>query len=123
MRRSANIFHPPSRMKLLFDQNISRKLVKELQDIYPDSNHVYALGLERASDEEVWNYAKENDFMIVTHDSDFNERSLLYGYPPKVLWLRIGNTSTKDTKQILIEKRQEVNSFSMNTKSVCLVIY
>lgn len=92
-------------MKLLLDQNISRKLVKKLETIFPGSSHVYLLGLRKASDEEVWSYAYDNGFTIVTHDSDFNERSIIYGYPPKVIWLRTGNTSTKNIKR-LIEKTQ-----------------
>ena len=64
-------------MKLLFDQNISQKLVRELKDVYPRLNHVYLLDMHTATDEEVWNYARIKNFIIVTHDSDFYERSLL----------------------------------------------
>lgn len=62
-------------MKLLLDQNISRKLVRELGDVFHGSSHVYLLGLHEASDEEVWSYARSNDFTIVTYDSDFRNMS------------------------------------------------
>ena len=87
------------------DQNISRKLIKDLKDLYPGSNHVYSLGLHEASDKEIWDYACKNDFVIVTQDSDFNERSLVFGYPPKIIWLRTGNVSTKS----LFEKSGDVS--------------
>ena len=61
-------------MKLLLDQNISRKLVDELEDLFPRLNHVYLLGLHKASDEKIWNYARKNGFTIVTQDSDFVEK-------------------------------------------------
>lgn len=109
-------------MKLLLDQNISRKLVDELEKIFPGSSHVYQLNLQTASDEKIWNYARKNDFTIVTQDSDFNERSLVYGYPPKIIWLKIGNTSTKYISQLLKKHSQEILLFSKDRKLGCLVI-
>lgn len=110
-------------MKLLLDQNISRKLVKELEDIFPGSNHVYLLRLHTSSDEEVWNYARDNKFTIVTQDSDFYERSLIYGYPPKVVWIQAGNTSTKHIKQLLKQHRKDILAFDKDKTLGCLVIY
>jgi predicted nuclease of predicted toxin-antitoxin system len=110
-------------MKLFLDQNIPHKLIKELEDVFPGSNHVYLLGLEKASDEEVWSYARDNGFTIVTHDSDFNERSLVYGYPPKVIWLRIGNTSTQNIKQLIKKHSQDILLFEKDKILGCLQIY
>ncbi|WP_017326582.1 DUF5615 family PIN-like protein [Synechococcus sp. PCC 7336] len=59
-------------MKLLFDHNLSPTLVSRLQDLYPNSNHVFKLGLDRKPDDEVWDYAKKGGFTIVTKDSDFS---------------------------------------------------
>ncbi|WGV26717.1 DUF5615 family PIN-like protein [Halotia branconii] len=81
-------------MKLLFDQNLSRLLVTQLADVFPDSSHVQLYGLEVKTDTEIWEFAKTNDFCIVTQDVDFAERSRLYGSPPKVVWLRCGNAPT-----------------------------
>lgn len=66
-------------MKLLLDQNLSRRTIPVLQDAYPNSTQVAMLGMECASDNEIWQFAKNNDFIIVTQDSDFHEMSLLYG--------------------------------------------
>lgn len=110
-------------MKLLLDQNISRKLVKQLEDIFPGSNHVYLLNLQTATDEEVWNYARSNDFTIVTQDSDFNERSLIYGYPPKVIWLRTGNISTRNIKRLLRKHHKDILLFEKDKTLGCLQIY
>lgn len=74
-------------MKLLLDQNLSPNLVSALADLYPGSMHLQDAGLDRASDEEVWNHARKNGFAIVSKDSDFNERVVLYGPPPKVIWM------------------------------------
>ena len=82
-------------MKLLFDQNLSHRLVRALADVYPDCEHVRNVGLKEAPDTDVWNYAGRGGFMIVSKDSDFHQRSLLLGYPPKVIWVKLGNYSTK----------------------------
>ena len=70
-------------MKLLFDENLSPKMVMALADVFPDSAHVDRVGLGGGSDDDVWRYAKDNDYMIVSKDSDFYEKSILYGQPTK----------------------------------------
>ncbi len=81
-------------MKLLFDQNISFRIVKKIEDFLPNSSQVRLLGLENAKDTDIWEYAKNNDYTIITFDTDFYDLSLIKGTPPKIIWLRIGNTST-----------------------------
>lgn len=110
-------------MKLLLDQNISRKLVKELKDLFPGSSHICLLGLHEALDEKIWNYARDNHFTIVTQDSDFNERSLLYGYPPKVIWIKTGNISTENIERVLKEHKEDILSFEKDKSLSCLQIY
>jgi predicted nuclease of predicted toxin-antitoxin system len=88
-------------MKLLFDHNLSPSLVNLLRDLYPDSSHVYTLGLECVRDTEVWEYAKREGFLIVTKDADFSDLSLLRGFPPKIIWIRRGNCKTADIEAIL----------------------
>ena len=68
-------------MKLFFDHNLSPRLISRLADLYPDSNHLFNLNLDTAADFLVWEYARDNDFSIVTKDSDFSELSLLRGFP------------------------------------------
>ena len=60
-------------MKLLFDQNLSPRLVDYLVDIYPQSTHVYHIGLDRAPDLAVWNFARDQGYVIVSQDSDFSD--------------------------------------------------
>lgn len=78
-------------MKLLLDENLSRRIVPFLQTIFPGSSQVALLRLESKSDSEIWQYAKGNGFVIVSRDSDFQERSLIAGHPPQVVWLKIPN--------------------------------
>lgn len=88
-------------MKLLFDQNISPKLVRSLSDLFPGSIHVQAVNLDRAQDSVLWEFAREKGFMIVSKDVDFSDRGVIAGYPPKVIWIRRGNCSTKQIEEIL----------------------
>ena len=98
-------------MKLLFDQNISFRIVKSIKKHYPDSKQVSELGLENFSDLKIWKYAKSNGFSIVTFDGDFKDLSTLYGHPPKIIWLRFGNTSTKNIIEMLISKQEIIKDF------------
>lgn len=98
-------------MKLLFDHNLSPRLVNRLADLYPDSNHLFNLNLDTAEDSFVWEYARDNDFVIVTKDSDFSELSLLRGFPPKVIWIRIGNCTTKDIESLILSNTKEIDNF------------
>ena len=95
-------------MKLLLDENLSRKIVPFLQALYPGSSQVVLEGLERADDPEIWQYAREHGFVIVTRDSDFRELSLLRGAPPKIIWLRAGNVSKARVIQLLNENCEAI---------------
>jgi predicted nuclease of predicted toxin-antitoxin system len=75
-------------MKLLFDQNLSPRLVNRLADLHPDSQHVSFIGLDQADDRGVWTYANQYNFTVVTRDSDFGELTVLKEFPPKVIWIR-----------------------------------
>lgn len=101
-------------MKLLFDQNLSHRLPVRLADLFPDSSHVRAAGLDRASDDEIWQYASSNDYCIVTQDSDFAERARLYGAPPKVVWLRCGNSTPQQIEAILRRHVILISELSQN---------
>jgi predicted nuclease of predicted toxin-antitoxin system len=72
-------------MKLLFDENLSHKLVRLLADLFPNFIHVREVGLKTADDPVVWEYAKNNDLMIVSKDSDMHQRSFVFGYLPKII--------------------------------------
>jgi len=95
-------------MKLLIDENISYRIVAKLKDIFPFSNHVKTLGLAQKDDIDIWHFAKKEKFTIVTNDSDFNDISLLYGFPPKIIWLRTGNHSTNIILTLLLENKEKI---------------
>ena len=98
-------------MKLLFDHNLSPRLVNRLNALYPNSNHLFNLGLDTEEDSVVWQYARDNEFIIVTKDSDFSELSLVRGFPPKVIWIRIGNCTTSDIESLIRSYNQEIEKF------------
>lgn len=89
-------------MKLLLDENPSRRLIAAIEPFCPQSVHVGGVGLARADDEAIWRYAFENEYCIVTHDMDFLERTLIRGTPPPVIRLTVGNTSTRHIREILL---------------------
>jgi predicted nuclease of predicted toxin-antitoxin system len=88
-------------VKLLLDHNLSFKLVNRLNDLFPGSNHVYLLGLDKVDDLEIRRHALQNDFIIVTKDADFSDLCLSLGFPPKVIWIRRGNCKTLDIETLL----------------------
>jgi predicted nuclease of predicted toxin-antitoxin system len=98
-------------MKLLFDQNISFRILKRVIDFIPSANQVRTLGLENAKDIEIWNYARENGYTIVTFDTDFYDLSLIKGVPPKIIWLRFGNRPTNDLVAILQKNIDIIKDF------------
>lgn len=108
-------------MKLLFDENLSRSLVSRLQDLFPGSNHVVLLGLEQATDAAIFRYAVQNNFILVTKDSDFNELIAAETARPGLIWIRIGNCST-DVVEFLIKKHHEQISESCTVNAVRLLI-
>ena len=98
-------------MKLLFDQNLSPKLVQCLADLFPSSSHVQSEGLDRANDDQVWDHARLNGFAIVTKDADYNNLSVLRGSPPKVIWLQLGNCTTEQVESALRARFAEIDAF------------
>lgn len=95
-------------IKLLFDQNLSYKLVQRLKNIYPDSIHIASVNLDKSSDIDVWKFAKKNGYIIVTKDSDFNEICTLYDFPPYIIWLRLGNSRVSITEDILKKHKNNI---------------
>ena len=109
-------------MKLLFDENLSPRLVESLADIYPGSQHVSASGLGGAQDSDVWEYAKAHGLAIVSKDSDFAERSILESAPPKVIWIRLGNSSTSEIETQLRSACDAVRAFLERGEETCLML-
>ncbi len=109
-------------MKLLFDENLSFRLVPALADIYPGSAHVRNVGLLGAEDAAIWSYAAEHGFLLTSKDKDFYERSVLFGAPPKVIWLRIGNRPVSDTAGILRGQYIRVRRFHEDPRATFLPV-
>ena len=101
-------------MKLLLDQNVSFRLVKKLESKFPGTQHVSDVGLN--------NWARKEDFVIVTFDSDFYDFSLTVGHPPKLIWVRSGNCTTSNLERLLIEKADQIEAFSIDPELGCLEI-
>jgi predicted nuclease of predicted toxin-antitoxin system len=109
-------------VKLLFDENLSPRLVRALADIYPGSAHVHECGLGSADDLAVWQYSRNGDFTIVSKDSDFQERSVLLGAPPKVIWLRAPNCTSVEIENLLRTALPIVKQFIEEDEESCLIL-
>jgi predicted nuclease of predicted toxin-antitoxin system len=109
-------------VRLLFDENLAPRLASALSDIYPGSLHVTDCGLRGASDVEIWQYARDNGFVIVSKDSDFSQRSSLLGGVPKVIWLRIGNCTTTRADFVLRNTAERIQAFLASDEESCLVL-
>ena len=109
-------------MKLLFDENLSPRLVDLLADVYPGSVQVHGCGLGKSSDDEIWEYAKANGFTIVSRDSDFQERAVLSGSPPKLIWIQIGNPSSVEIASLLRAAAPMVRAFIESQEEACLIL-
>ena len=109
-------------MKLLFDENLSPKLPHLLAALFPGSAHVRECGLLGHADEDVWEYARANGFIVVSKDSDFQQRSLLYGHPPKLVWLRIGNCTREQIVQLITTHEPEIQALDADPFESVLVL-
>ena len=107
-------------MKLLLDQNISRKLILDLDKIFSGTAHISNFNLEKETDKKIREFAFENNFTIVTQDADFFEKMLLKGFPPKIVWLKCGNTSTKNILKIIIENQKAIEHLHNDKTLGCL---
>jgi predicted nuclease of predicted toxin-antitoxin system len=109
-------------MKLLFDQNISHRILQLLPESFKGSSHVKAEGLINSPDRQIWDFARFNAFVIVTQDSDFNDLNSLYGFPPKIIWIRTGNLHTNAIFNILIEHHTDLQKFLDDPNYGCFEI-
>lgn len=109
-------------MRLLFDQNISHRLIKQISTVLPDSKQVRDLNIENHSDKAIWEFAKNNEYSIVTFDSDFYDFSLVWGHPPKIIWLRTYNQTTRHIEEMLRKHLDTIKEFVSNQELACLEI-
>jgi predicted nuclease of predicted toxin-antitoxin system len=113
---------PEPGLKLLFDENLAPRLVTALADIYPGSVHVRDVGLAGTADFAVWEHAGAGGFLLVSKDEDFHRLSVLRGFPPKVVWIRLGNCSTSDIEQILRRQFQQLIEFAAHEEAAFIAL-
>jgi predicted nuclease of predicted toxin-antitoxin system len=94
-----------------------------LADLFPDSNQVRVIGMEKAADRVIWEFAKANDFILVSQDVDFADMATLYGPPPKVIWLRCGNQPTSVIERLLRDHEEAITAFEQDEAAACWEIY
>lgn len=109
-------------MKLLFDENLARQLVRRLADLFPETTHVIHLELESTPDSGIWHYAAAHGYAIVTQDSDFVERSAVEGAPPKVIWIHLGNSVTSEVERLLRVNHIAIVHFLDHPTEACLIL-
>jgi predicted nuclease of predicted toxin-antitoxin system len=111
-----------SSLKLLFDENVSPRLVEQLNAEYPASAHVETLGLRGHSDSDIWNAAAHGGFLLVSKDGDLRQRSFTLGPPPKVVWLSVGNAGTQQIVELLRRNRDRILTFERVPEEALLVL-
>jgi predicted nuclease of predicted toxin-antitoxin system len=109
-------------MRLLFDNNLSDRLPAILAVEFPKSLHVRHIGLKSADDSEIWEFAANQGLAIVSKDSDFQQRAMLYGAPPKVVWLRVGNCATARIVSLLQTHQPDLIAFNADATASLLVL-
>jgi predicted nuclease of predicted toxin-antitoxin system len=109
-------------MRLLFDQNLSPRLVGQLAAEFSGSQHVRDAGLAAAPDPAVWAYAAAQGLAIVSKDSDFQHRALLLGHPPKVVWVRLGNCATAAVAALLRARQADLLAFEADPTASLLAL-
>lgn len=107
-------------MRLLLDQNLSFKLVARLTVHFGEVHHVRMLGLTASEDAEIWRYSCDYGYSIVTFDRDFSDRAIIFGAPPKVIWLKLLNPSTQDVFDTLLRNREIILEFINESYASCL---
>lgn len=109
-------------MKLLLDENLSDRIIPQILDLFSDSSHVKSLGLLRTDDSIIWLFAEQHGFTIVSKDSDFHQRSLLLGAPPKFIFLRVGNCPTGRITELLRSESVIISAFANDPGTSILVL-
>ncbi len=97
-------------MRLLFNNNLSHRLIAELADIYPNSLHVRDIGPEDAADTDIWDYAREHGLVIVTQDRDYREMSRVCGQPSKLVFITLRNCPTARVAALFSQHKADLIS-------------
>ena len=96
-------------MKLLLDANLSWRLISSLKTAFGECVHVNNTSLSHPpKDSDIWQYAKDNNYTIITQDSDFLNFLEVKSYPPKIILVKAGNINTEQMKKILLQAKQSI---------------
>jgi predicted nuclease of predicted toxin-antitoxin system len=109
-------------VKLLFDKNLSHTLVGILAHEFPGCAHVRNTGLRASEDGKIWDHARTNGFVIISKDTDFRERSYVEGFPPKIIWLDVGNAGTVAIAELLTRERRRIEDFENQEETSVLIL-
>jgi predicted nuclease of predicted toxin-antitoxin system len=109
-------------VKLLLDENLSDAVVSQILDLYPNSTHVKLQNLQQTDDLQIWEFARRHGFVIVSKDADFHQRSLVFGHPPKFVFLRVGNCPTARITQLLRSSYVLISAFDADPDASILVL-
>jgi predicted nuclease of predicted toxin-antitoxin system len=109
-------------MKLLFDENLSPKLPRLIATAFPGSKHARECGLKGNADEDLWAYAREHGFTVISKDSDFYDLSSLEGSPPKLVWLRVGNCSRAELLRLITDNAAAIEALENDPLESMLVL-
>jgi predicted nuclease of predicted toxin-antitoxin system len=110
-------------MKLLIDQNISHRIIRQIVGYFPDALHVKDIGLMEKNDYQIFMTAREAGFdAAITLDADFHTLWQQFGTPPKIIWLRTGNCSTVFLADLLIRQAEQIRNFLASSEHDCLEI-
>ena len=109
-------------MKLLLDENLSDRIIPRILDLFPGSAHIKAHSLIHTDDGLIWSFAQQHGFTIVSKDADFHQRSLVFGHPPKLVFLRFGNCPTSRINQLLRSNFVLISAFDSDPNTSILVL-
>ena len=111
-------------MFLLLDNHLSFRLPDLLNSTYADLHHVKEFQLEKASDNKIWDFAKQHtNAAIVTKDMDFYHLLNRYGPPPKLIWIRTGNSTTRQIAELLLNQSVKIHHFVSSSTLSLLELY
>ncbi|MFT3853491.1 MAG: DUF5615 family PIN-like protein [Ilumatobacteraceae bacterium] len=106
----------------MVDENLSPKIVRLLETRLPGTVHVSSVGLAASADEAIWRYARDNAFVVLSKDADFNQRALVRGHPPKVVWARVGEMRTNEIAATVLAPADDLHRFEADTEQGVFVI-
>ncbi len=109
-------------MKLLLDENLSPRLVARLNSLFTGLIHVRDVGLKQASDQLIWDWAKENAHSLITADADFLRISHFAGPPPKVIFIEQCDFPFRVMENLLRRNALQISEFEKDSEAAVLTL-